>query len=457
MTVMRAIEDAAGTWYTAEEAEALTVIGTRAMNSVSHMLPASEAFEDMMASQTSSGLPYAPDMAVSVSTAFACRRVIAEDIAKMAKRVVRVTRDETSGRIMRREAHDHPVHELLTVAPNDWMTAYELWEYMVGVATFHEASYCWVVRDPRTGTALELLPLLPGSVQTRMTPNWDVEHTVTGYGDTVVARPGDLIILRNLMRTPTSAFAMSRVASDAIALAAAIERSQARFHANDMRPSGILSTKAVGLSPEARAVIGEAWKRAYGSGGSGGIAVLDNDFAFSALDATSADSQVIENRRQQVEDVCRFFRVFPSILGHASGAQSYGSIEQMFGAHKEHTLHPWVERSEQSFTLGLFGRQAGHRVRLSVDLDMDSLARGTLTDRTSAYEKLVKFALTPNEVRAREGLDPIDDPAMDRVQLLANNTGIAPKAADAPPAKAERPSEAHEPAAPPAKPKDPTP
>jgi hypothetical protein len=59
-------------------------------------------------------------------------------------------------------------------------------------------------------------------------------------------------------------------------------------------------------------------------------------------------------------------------------------------------------------------------------INLDALARTTLADRMNAYDKMVKIYATPNYVRELEDLDPIDDPAMDRVQLMANNSGIKP-------------------------------
>jgi len=67
---------------------------------------------------------------------------------------------------------------------------------------------------------------------------------------------------------------------------------------------------------------------------------------------------------------------------------------------------------------------------------MDASQRGTPTDRYKSYGDATKVFMTPNEVRVREGLDPIDnDPNMERVQLQCNNTGTTPAQLAAPKSK----------------------
>lgn len=372
------------------------------------------------------GIPMSASEALRVSTVFACRRVIAEDVGQMPRLVKRVSTDTRGRRILNADTA-HPLHALLTIAPNDWMTAMELFEWWVGTAVLHDAAYIYPTRD-QNGRILELLPLLPGSVTVEQDTDWAVQYRVTALGTHWIARPGDLLKLQGPPRDDgLTGFQVSRQAREAVALAAAMESSQSRFHANDLRPAGTLST-AKSLAPEVRDAIRAAWQKAYGPGGTGGIAVLDEDFKFSALTTSGIDGQVIDNRKFQIEEMCRFFRVNPHIVGHNSGSQSYSSVEQVFEAHKTHTLRPWVIRAEQALTRWLLAGEPD----CVIDLDMDALSRGTGTDRINYYDKAIKTIMTPNEARAREGWAPLDDPDMDRVQIMRNNTGtLAPGAAPA--------------------------
>jgi HK97 family phage portal protein len=313
--------------------------------------------------------------------------------------------------------------------PNEWMTGMEFFEWLVGVATFREGAYALITRD-EYGRVSELLPLLPGSVTRDHVPGsrWEIVYRINGYGETIIPGPGQLLKLRGPLHDDyLRGQSVSHVAREAIGLAAALEQSQARFHGDDMRPSGgILTSKVVGLDPKLREEIRQQWQARYRRGGEGGIAVMDGDWDFKAVSPTSADSQVIENRKFQIEEVCRFFRVFPQIIGHSQGAVGYNGHEQLLNAHGEHSLLPWVLRLEQALMRDLLSEEE-YRDGYRIDIDQDAVKRGTLSDRVAAYDKAVKIYKTPNEIRAEEGLDPLDDDAMDRVQLQANNTGMAPR------------------------------
>lgn len=377
---------------------------------------------------TRAGISMTPSLALRVGTVFACKRVIAEDIGKLPVKLRR--RSYAGGRIKTAEASDDPLFRLLCLAPNDWMTAQELYEYMVGQAVVHRAGYARLVRDQR-GRVTEILPLLPGSCRREQLDDWSVQYRITGYalGQEIVA-PESVWCLNGFMETPLDGYATADMAREAVALASALETSQARFHARDRRPSGVLTTKNA-IKPEQREAIRAAWNRAYGPEGEGTVAVLDTDFDFRTVSVTAADSQTIESREFQIEDICRFFRVFPWAVMRQASTQSYGSLEQTQLAHGTHTLLPWVRRVELSVQRDILGVDSD----IYLKLNMDAIARAALGDRVGAYDKAVRIFLTPNEIRELEDRDPLDDVAADKVQFQANNTGMKPAASTTPAAK----------------------
>lgn len=398
--------------------EALPMLETRAGN-----LSIQEALGDGYFSDpgvmSGSGQMIGPASALRVATVFACRRVISEDVAKMPAYVETMPRSKAK----RERYDDHPVARLLQDRPNEWMSPMEMTEYLLGTACLHGSAYAYIHRDER-GNPMELLPLLPGAVSVVQNQHWELTYTIASGQQTFDVGDGrNLLKLRGPLHTPTEAFRMTNLAREAIGLAASIEQAAARFHKNDLRPSGVLVSKGR-LSKELVDRIKSEWQSKYGPGGEGGIAVLDQDFDFKSLNVTSADSQSLENRKFQIEEICRFFRVIPIMIGHNNGSTGYNGLEQLMMAHVKHTLQPWVVRLEQAMKRDLLDPRLDRG--LYVNIDMDELMRGTLGDRVTAYTNMVKVAWTPNEIREREGLDPIDQPEMNRVQLQANNTGLAP-------------------------------
>lgn len=404
------------------------------------------------------GLDGSSHSALAVATVFNCCRVIAEDCAKMSRHLVEISADDDGRRRTRKlDGGLHPLARLLCERPNDWMSDFEFFEYMTFWAALDGAAYAYISRDPDSGEPLELLPLVPGQCVPRQDQDWSVWYEVQGRR--VPAR--NIFRLNGLLSNTLSPLSPVRLARQHIDMTLGIERSTGRFHKNDARPSGILTTEQK-LTPELVDKLRTEFMSKFGPGGQGGIAVLDRMFTFTPVTQSSVDSDTINHRKFEIEEICRYFRVFPTVIGHNNATGSYGSIEQTFLAHVQHTLHPWVARWEAAVRRDLLGSEAdmlrpndadgtGHggsyggqpRVedaqagirprtgltptkRLRFEMNMDGLARGTLGDRVTAYDKMTKFMMTPNEVRALEGLDPVDDPDADRIQFLRNNTGTQP-------------------------------
>lgn len=395
-----------------------------------------------------SGVAVSAQTALQVTAVFACCRVIAEDVAKMRRTVMRRRFVAERNAAESHDDHHHPLAALVAdyhvdrvsghiVAgrPNTWMTGIEFWEYLVFGAALMGMSAAWIVRDPTTDMIVELLPLRHGACQPEIDARgWVVGYRITGYGETFVARTGDVLILRGPMRDEVSAFEPVRLAREAIGLATAIERSQTKFHRGDMRPSGVLQIE---MGPAASNEAGMAlrlkqieeirtyWRNQYGSGGDGGIAVLDKKFSFQEIGTKSTDAQTIENRRFQIEEVCRVFRVAPSKIMHQGAAQR-GSVEQDALSHVSDTAGVWAKRCEEACARDLVDPRDPMDSGIYVDFDDWALVRGTLNERMTGYQGMLKAGWTPNEVRTIEGWNLLPIPEADRPQFLANNTGLTP-------------------------------
>lgn len=371
------------------------------------------------------------DTVLRVGTVFACVRVIAEDTAKLPRHLYAWQR-RADGRTTTAKAVEHPLYRVLTDAPNDWMTGQELIEYMVGQAALRGAAYAQLVREPgwggRPGRVTEILPLLPGTCRREQDDRWGISYVISGYdaGEQRL-QPHDVWALNGPMLHPVTGADVRSLAGAAVALAQTLETSQLKFHRTDARPSGILTT-ASNITPDQRNNIKSAWQSAYGPNGSGGTAILDQGFDFKPMTISAADSQTIESRSFQIEEICRFFRVHPWAIMRQTSSQAYASIEQTALAHIQHTIQTWVTRVEQSVQRDIIGRDEDVFLKVNIN----ALARSTLTDRVNAYKSAVTVYMTPNEIRDLEDMDPLADPAMDRVQLLANNTGLAPSATTKP-------------------------
>lgn len=357
---------------------------------------------------SSSGVTVNDYSAMEVAAFFCGARSIAEGVAQMPARVVRRDYDDALGLEIMTPMRDHWAHRLFSRRPNEWQTPFEFVEGMVLCAVIGKGAIA--IKNVVGGEVRELLPVPPGAWTVEQLADWslrirvDYDNKTHDYFDL-----SQVFYLRGPSLNGYEGLPVVRLAREALGLSVALERQQAKLAGNGGKPSGVLSFSAP-LAKESREKLRETWNSRFGSGGEGGIAVLDGDAKFYPITMTSVDAQFLETRRQQVEDMARFLRVQPIMMMQADKAATYASAEQMFRVHVIHTLGPWVERLEQAVQRDILGADSD----LSLDLDERNLMRGDFKDQAEYYTKALGAGgqpgwMTPNEIRSEVGKNPISE------------------------------------------------
>jgi hypothetical protein len=133
----------------------------------------------------------------------------------------------------------------------------------------------------------------------------------------------------------------------------------------------------------------------------------------TALTVNPSESQLLDQRRYAVEEVCRLFRIPPFMLGvTTAGSMSFASVEQQMLFYAEHTVRPYAEMLESSFQRLLVDD------RSFIKFNLNALVRADLTTRTDAYSKaLLAGYMSVNDVRAFEDMRDVEDGDQFRVPL----------------------------------------
>lgn len=355
--------------------------------------------------------------ALRVSVAFSCARVLAEGIAQIP---LKLMQEETGGGS--RAAREHPLYQLLARRPNDWMTSFEFRETMMFHAIFAKGGYAIINRSG--GKVKELIPVMPECVRIEQNSDANVTYWVKMLDGT--QRPfqkSSIFHLRGPSWNGVEGLDVIDLAREALGLAIATEETHARFHANGAKAAGIISMDGE-LKAEGRAALKKAFQDATTGGNAYKTLVLDQGAKFSQMSMTGVDSQHLETRRHQIEEICRFFRVFPQMAGYSDKTSTFASAEQFFIAHVVHSLGPWNERWEQSLDRDLLTKQEIEQ-RYFTKLSVQGLMRGDVTSRSAFYASAITNGyMTRNEVRALEDLNPIDgldDPLIPLNMIGAND------------------------------------
>lgn len=370
--------------------------------------------------------------ALQVTAAFACARVIAEGLAQVP---FKLFREQPGGG--RKVETTHRLHQLLAVKPNDWQTSFEFRELLALHLVFCGGGYVFANRF--RGEIIELLPYTPQQVTVKRN-GWAVAYEVTTTDGRRIPVPAkDMWHLRGPSWDGVVGLDAVRLAREALGLALATEEHGARMFSNGARVGGVLSTDAT-LKEDQVKLLRDSWENTQGGVSNAfKTAILWGGLKWSPMAMQNDQAQLIEQRRFQVEEICRAFRVMPIMVGSADKTATYASAEQMFLAHVVHTLGPWYARLEQSadaFLLSEEDRAAG----LYFKFVAAGLMRGAHKDRADYYAKALGAGgapawMTQDEVRGLEELNPMGGAAANLRE--PSNVWPEPSAADATPPPGE--------------------
>jgi HK97 family phage portal protein len=218
-----------------------------------------------------------------------------------------------------------------------------------------------------------------------------------------------------------------QLAREAIGLAMATEEQHSRMHRNGVRSSGVYSVEGTLNKQQHEDLAKWLQREMAGVENASKPMILDRNAKWLSTAMTGVDAQHLETRKYQVEDVCRFMRVMPIMVGYSDKAATYASAEQMFLAHVVHTLAPWYQRLEQSIDANLLTkaeREDGYYAQFVEE----GLLRGSIEATAIVLDKYVNGGLmTPNEGRAKLDMNPDPDPASNKLRVPANIVGKQPQ------------------------------
>lgn len=331
--------------------------------------------------------------ALTVPAVQSAIRIIAEAAACLDIAVVEIADDGTETPV-----RDHPVAKLLADQPNEWSSTYELIRDLVATAlTNDKGGIAWVNRigeEIREVVRYEpAYAMVDYSADGRQEPSFRINN-----------RPipsADIIHLRSPFgRSPLS------LASDAIGTAKDLESHARRLFQNGARPGGVIETEKQ-LGDEGAKRMITAWRAAHdGVEKAGKTAILWDGATFRPITMASTDAQFIENRKYQVLEIARAFRVPPSMLFELDRA-TWSNSEQMGREFLTYCLEPWLKTLEGAMRRALFS--TSERPRFAIRYDRDDLTRADLQARATAINSLVASrVLNPNEGRSWLGLAPYE-------------------------------------------------
>jgi HK97 family phage portal protein len=161
------------------------------------------------------------------------------------------------------------------------------------------------------------------------------------------------------------------------------------------------------LNPEQREMVREKFY-SLAAGSEDRLMVLEGGMKFDAISLSPQDIELLESRRFQISEICRWYGVPSVMVNDTTGSTVWGSgIEQIVSGFYKLTLRPIIEKIEASIVANLMTSSEARKY--SVEFDFNALTRSDLKTRYESYRVGIYGGfITPNEVRLMEGL-PIKD------------------------------------------------
>lgn len=294
---------------------------------------------------------------------------------------------------------DHPAAKLLHGFVNDWLAASDFIRDLVAAALVYDAGgFAYVGRAD--GKPVEIIAYRQGLITVQYEETGEPRYKLN---DRPLAA-GDVIHLRGpFNKSPVT------LAREAIGAAREMERHAANLFRKGARPAGVIQfPKDANIGAQAIARMKASWQKAHEGGeNAGSTAVLYGGGAFNALTFKSTDAEFLANRKFQILEIARAFRVPPQMLYELDRA-TWSNAEQMGREFLSYSLEPWLRGLEASFTRALIG--ADDRQTWRIRFDRDDLTRASLTERATAINSLrASEVLSADEGRDWLGLPPRTD------------------------------------------------
>ena len=355
--------------------------------------------------QTDAGKIVNERSAMQMTAVYACVRILAESIASLPLHVY--ARD---GNGNMKKAEDHPLYFLLHDEPNPEMDSFIFRETLMTHILLWGNAYSQIIRNGK-GEIVALYPLMPGKMSVERDEKGQLYYRYNRMGDepptmdggAVILMPEDVLHIPGLGFDGLVGYSPISMTKNAIGLALAAEEYGSRFFSNGAAPAGVLEHPG-GIKDVSK--LRESWNETFGgSRNAGKVAILEEGLHFNPISMSPQDSQLLETRQYQLNEIARIFRIPPHMLADLSKA-TFSNIENQSLDFVKYTLDPWVNRWEKAMQRSLLN--ADEKRRYEVRFNVDGLLRGDYKSRMEGYAVGINNGfMCPNDVRRLEGWDLI--------------------------------------------------
>lgn len=342
--------------------------------------------------------------ALEDATVWACVRTIAESIANLPLRLLKVSENGRS------VATAHPLYLLLARNPNPEATAVTFFESHVLSMALTGNAYAQIQRSA-DGRPVALWPLMPHQVQPLRDSQGNLVYKINvardgGAADYRVLDKRDVLHTKLFSLNALTGISPLEMQRQTIGLSKGATRNAASLFRNGSVPAMVLKNNSpLPLAPEDKTKAREDWEKLVAGDSRHRLGLLDANWSIEKLGYSQEESQWLQSRAFSVEQICGIFRVPPHMVGAQTGKTTNSNMIEQNSLFVSETLKGYLTKIEQEFLTKLLSDS--EKLQYELEFDTSSLLLGNLSDQAQYYSTAINGGwLTPAEVRHQLGLNP---------------------------------------------------
>lgn len=338
--------------------------------------------------------------ALQTTAVFACVRLISESIASLPLFLYRKT--DTG----KEKATDLPLYGVLHDVPNPETDSFQFWQAFVSNMLIYGRGYAEVVRD-NAGRVAQMWNITTPFVRIqRNSDTQELEYAVTPSGkEQFILRKDQIFRVDWFSMDALNAFKPLELAQNAIGLGEAAEEFASNYFKNGANVGGIIEYPGEMEDNEAERFRKDVRTAYEGLSNTARLMFLEQGAKFQKVSNTPEESQMLETRKFQVEEVARFYNVPLHMIGDLDHA-TFSNIEQMSLNYVIYTLRPYLVRIERAVVAQLL--TSIDRQTLFTKFSADALLRGDYLSRMQGYAQARQNGwMSANDIRDLEDMGSI--------------------------------------------------
>ncbi|CZZ76772.1 phage portal protein [Enterobacter sp. 04-C-01-SI_S15] len=356
---------------------------------------------------SSSGKTVTADKAIKLSAVWACVRLLSESISTLPLKIY-VRQPDGS----RKAATDHPAYSVLCRRPNSEMTPSRF--MLMVVASICLRGNAFIEKKFIANRLVSLVPLLPQNMVVIRLSSGTLQYKYTEDGTERIIPIKNMMHIRGFGLDGVCGMMPTMAGVDVFGAAMSVDEAAAKIFENGLQSTGFLSSENA-LTKEQRERLRQNLQSFIGSKNAGKLMVLENKLTYQNVTMNPEAAQLLESRSFSIEEICRWFRVPPYMVGHTTKQSSWASsLEGMNLLFLTHTLRPLLVNIEQEIGRCLLDSDDDVFAEFSVE----GLLRADSAGRAAYYTSALQNGwMSRNDVRRLENMPPIEGGDIYTVQL----------------------------------------